>query len=133
MGKIAERNREIFERYEDGTSAGELSSEYGLSEKTIVHIVSVTKQRSKDFGEDKLLTDADDNKRALDEIRKIQDGDIVKVRHDTIDAEGRKCQKIFTGTVIYTDNMMITVRGEHYAESFNLVDLTQELVEHIPS
>ncbi len=133
MGKIAERNQEIFKKYEDGTTIEVLSSEYTLSEKTITYIISRTGQRFKDFEKDKLMDDIDEKERELDQMRKIQIGDLVKVRHKTIDAAGCKCTKILTGTVIHKNKKMITVRGVHYAESFSFFDLTSDLVEHIPS
>lgn len=59
MSKIKERNKQIYKKYEDGASIGSLSSEYGLAEKTIEHIVAKIRQRSQDFGKDKLLDDAE--------------------------------------------------------------------------
>lgn len=133
MGKIAERNQEILKKYKKGTTIEVLSSEYKLSKKTINCIISRTGQPSKDFRKDKLLDDVDEKEKELDQIRKIQVGDIVKVRHKTIDAVGCKCTKIFTGAVIHKNRTMITVRGAHYAEAFSFFDLTSDLVEHIPS
>lgn len=133
MGKIAERNQQIFKKYEDGVSIGSLASEYGLAEKTIEHILAKIRQRSQDFGKDRLMDDADESAREVDRCRKIRVGDVVKVRHRSIDACGYKRINILTGPVIYRDGKMITVQGDHYAESFCLVDLVSDLVEHIPT
>lgn len=133
MSKIKERNKQIYKKYEDGASIGSLSSEYGLAEKTIEHIVAKIRQRSQDFGKDKLLDDAEKKQQAVDQLRKIRVGDVVKVRHRSIDACGYKRINILTGPVIYRDGNMITVQGDHYAESFCMVDLVSDLVGHIPT
>ncbi len=133
MGKIAERNKQILMKYDEGASAGSLASEHGLSEKTVKDIINRTRRRQLGPGQDKLMDDINEKEKELDRIRKIRVGDIVKVRHDTIDAMGYKQKKPITGTVIHKNQAMITVRGAHYAESFSFFDLASDLVEHIPS
>ena len=133
MSKIKERNEQIYKKYEDGVSIGSLASEYGVAEKTIEHIIAKIRQRSQDFGKDRLMDDADESARKVDQCRKIRVGDVVKVRHHSIDACGYKRINILTGPVIYRDGKMITVQGDYYAESFSMVDLVSGLVEHIPT
>ncbi len=134
MKKKSERNRQIYEKHEKGVSVVSLSAEYGISEKTVEDIINKTRQRSREgFREDKLMEDAEGKKKELDRIRKIRVGDVVKVRHNTVDAMGYKCAKVLAGAVIYKDDTIVAVQGEHYRESFSVFDLASDLIEYIPS
>ena len=79
------------------------------------------------------MEDAEGKKKELDRIRKIRVGDVVKVRHNTVDAMGYKCTKVLTGAVIYKDDTIVAVQGEFYRESFSVFDLASDLMEYIPS
>lgn len=133
MKKKSERNRQIYRKYERGISTVSLSAEYGISKETVKDIVNKERNRSRGFREDELLEDAKEKKKELDRIRKIRVGDVVKVRHNTVDAMGYKCTKVLTGAVIYKDNTIVAVQGECYRESFSVFDLASDLTEHIPS
>ncbi len=133
MKKKSERNRQIYEKHVKGVSVVSLSAEYGISEKTVEDIINKTRQRSQGFREDKLMEDAEGKKKELDRIRKIRVGDVVKVRHNTVDAMGYKCTKVLTGAVIYKDDTIVAVQGEFYRESFSVFDLASDLMEYIPS
>lgn len=134
MKKKSERNRQIYGKYKKGISVVSLSAEYGISKETVKDIVNKERNRSRGFRpEDKLLEDAEEKKKELDRIRKIRVGDVVKIKHDAVDAMGNKCSKAFTGAVIYKDNTIVAVQGENYPESFSVFDLASDLMEHIPS
>lgn len=134
MKKKSERNRQIYRKYERGISIVSLSAEYGISKETVKDIVNKERHRARGFRrEDKLLEDAEEKKKQFDRIRKIRVGDVVKVKHDAVDAMGYKCTKVLTGVVIYKDNMIIAVQGENYPESFSVFDLASDMMEHIPS
>lgn len=134
MKEMNERNQKICREFNEGVSIRSLASEYGISERTIEDIVNKERHRArKSRREDKLLEDAEEKKREFDRIRKIRVGDVVKVKHEAVDAMGYKCKKVLTGVVIYKDNMIIAVQGENYPESFSVFDLASDLMEHIPS
>lgn len=133
MKKKSERNRQIYGKYKKGISVVSLSAEYGISKETVKDIVNKERNRSRGFREDKLLEDAEEKKKELDRIRKIRVGDVVKIKHDSVDTMGYKCTRVFTGVVIYKDNTIVAVQGENYPESFSVFDLASDLMEHIPS
>lgn len=129
--KTKERNKEILERYNAGESVDNLASEYGLSDKTITYIVSKAKER--EFNRDERLDDDAKTKRLLSRLRKIRIGDVLWIQHNQLKENVTKSQNVFVGTVVYKNNYLITVRGDYYTESFQLIDLIDMLVDHIPS
>ena len=133
MKEMNERKQQICRKYNEGASIRSLSSEYGISERTIEDIINRTRRKQQDSVKDRLMQDAEGKKKELDQIRKIQVGDVVKVWHDTVDAMGNKCTDVLTGEVICKNKTLIAVQGEHYTESFSVFDLASNLVEHIPS
>lgn len=133
MKEMNERNQQIYRKFNEGASIRSLSSEYGISERTIEDIINRTRRKQQDSVKDRLMQDVEEKKKELDQIRKIQVGDVVKVWHDTVDAMGNKCTDVLTGEVICKNKILIAVQGEHYTESFSVFDLASNLVEHIPS
>lgn len=129
--KTKERNKEILERYNAGESVDNMASEYGLSDKTITYIVSKAKER--EFNRDERLDDDAKTKRLLSRLRKIRIGDVLRIKHNSFKENGTRSQNVFVGTVVYKNNHLITVRGDYYTESFQLIDLIDMLVDHIPS
>lgn len=129
--KTKERNKEILERYNAGEAIDNLASEYGLSDKTITYIVSKAKER--EFNRDERLDDDAKTKRLLSRLRKIRIGDVLRIKHNSFKENGTRSQNVFVGTVVYKNNHFITVRGDYYTESFQLIDLIDMLVDHIPS
>lgn len=82
--------------------------------------------------ENECLHEAQRFQRAKTRFRKIREGDVVRMHHTVYEADGLRDTVVMTGIVIYKDAKIITVQGDHYAESFQLFDLATKLKEHIP-
>ncbi len=125
------RNKEISRKYEKGKPADEIAKEYGLSEHTVLDIIYTINAHKKLPFKDSLLDAAMEVQNAIAGFENIKTGDILRVWHD-LDTTTIKGHVVFTGTVIYKDDRIVSVKGDHYTESFQLFDLISGLVEHIP-
>lgn len=127
----AQRNKEMLHKYKKGRPADKIAKEYGLSEHTVLDIIYKTNTYKKLSFKDPLLDAAMEVQNAIAGFENIRIGDVLRVWHD-LDTTTIKSRTVFTGTVIYKDDRIVSVKGDHYTESFQLFDLISGLVEHIP-
>lgn len=123
-----QRNKAILQKYKKGKPANEIAKEYGLSRHTVLDIIHRT-NNYKTF-KDALLDAATEVQNAIAGFESIKIGDVLRVWHD-LDTTTIKSRTVFTGTVIYKDGMIVSIKGDNYTESFQLFDLITALVEHI--
>lgn len=131
--KTAERNKEIYRRYLAGDSVESIASFFLLKPSFVRSVISEQKYRNRATREEMALESAFNLKKAIKKFQNIRMGDILQITHEVYDDRFLKADGLFTGTVIYKDNKIITVQGDHYAESFQLFDLIGNLQAHIPA
>lgn len=126
------RDLEMLRKFREGMKPAELAACYGLGENTVRTILSKVRGSGRTKNENECMQEAQRFHRAITRFRKIREGDVIRMYHTVYEADGMRNNGVMTGTVIYKDAKIITVQGDHYAESFQMFDLATKLKEHIP-
>lgn len=126
------RDLEMLRKFRGGMKPAELAACYGLGVNTVRTILSKVGGRGRTKNEDECSQEAQRFHCAISRFRRIREGDIVRMYHTVHEADGMRNNGVMTGVVIYKDGKILTVKGDHYAESFQMFDLATKLKEHIP-